>query len=116
MDNINISNEENEKHKIFNEIFSLQEVFSLENYGTFSMTSLQQQNQIMRSINNLEHIRVVFDFNPKVKEMIHKGSSADEIKEVAISEGMVTLRQNALRLLDKGITSFQEVMRITFEN
>ena len=58
----------------------------------------------------------ILTVTPKVKEMIHKGSSADEIKEVAVSEGMVTLRQNALRLLDKGITSFQEVMRITFEN
>ena len=58
----------------------------------------------------------ILTVTPRVKEMIHKGSSADDIKDVAVSEGMVTLRENALKLVDKGITSFQEVMRITFEN
>ncbi len=58
----------------------------------------------------------ILTVTPKVKEMIHKEGSADEIKKVAVAEGMVTLRQNAIRLVERGITSFQEAMRITFEN
>ena len=58
----------------------------------------------------------ILTVTPKVKEMIHKQGSADDIMEVAIQEGMVTLRQNSLKLVERGITSFQEAMRITFEN
>lgn len=58
----------------------------------------------------------ILTVTPKVKEMIHKEGSADDIKKVAMEEGMVTLKQNALGLVERGTTSFQEAMRITFEN
>ncbi len=58
----------------------------------------------------------ILTVTPAIKEMIHDKESADDIKEVAIEEGMVTLRANAKKLVERGITSYQELMRITFEN
>lgn len=58
----------------------------------------------------------ILTVTPKIREMIHKECSADDIKEAAVSEGMVTLRENAKKLVANGTTSYQELMRITFEN
>ena len=58
----------------------------------------------------------ILTVTPRVKEMIHREGSDDDIKKVAIEEGMVTLKMNALGLVQRGVTSFQEAMRITFEN
>ncbi|MCR4611917.1 MAG: Flp pilus assembly complex ATPase component TadA, partial [Lachnospiraceae bacterium] len=48
----------------------------------------------------------ILTVTPRVKAMIHKGGTADDIKKVAMEEGMVTLKMNALNLVSQGITSF----------
>jgi type IV pilus assembly protein PilB len=47
--------------------------------------------------------------------LINKGASADEIKEQAIKDGMFTLKSNAARLVLKGTTSIDEMIRIAYE-
>ena len=42
-----------------------------------------------------------------------KGSDSPEIKREAMKNGMRTLRQSALRKLAEGITTFEEVVRVT---
>ncbi len=42
-----------------------------------------------------------------------RGSEASEIKREAVKNGMRTLRQSALRKLAEGVTSFEEVVRVT---
>src|SRR5436309_11556011 len=48
-----------------------------------------------------------------VKSLVVAGADAPEIKREAAKNGMRTLRQSALRKLAEGITTFEEVVRVT---
>ncbi len=50
----------------------------------------------------------------EIKEMVLEGASADEIKNTAIRLGMNTLRMSGINKIKEGITSVEEVLRITF--
>ena len=50
----------------------------------------------------------------EIKEMILEGASADELKKTALRLGMKTLRISGLAKIKEGITSIEEVMRVTF--
>ncbi|HNW39418.1 MAG TPA: ATPase, T2SS/T4P/T4SS family [Candidatus Omnitrophota bacterium] len=47
------------------------------------------------------------------KEMILKKASSDQIKRLAVSKGMRTLRQDGWRKTIAGVTTFEEVIRVT---
>ena len=51
----------------------------------------------------------------KMRDMVIKGVPSDEIKKYAISQGMITLRDSALEVFASGLTTLEEVMRITTE-
>ena len=55
----------------------------------------------------------VMAMSPALREMILDRASASEIKRVAISEGMLTLRRDAIEKLKRGITSAEEVLKET---
>jgi general secretion pathway protein E len=48
-----------------------------------------------------------------IKNLVVEGKDAPEIKREAVKNGMRTLRQSALRKLAEGITTFEEVVRVT---
>jgi general secretion pathway protein E len=48
-----------------------------------------------------------------IRDLIERGEDFLKIKDVAIKRGMRTLRQSALRKLAEGVTSFEEVVRVT---
>ena len=52
----------------------------------------------------------------RVKRLIADNATSDEIQTQALSDGMRTLRMTASELVLKGITSFEEMMRVSFEN
>ena len=58
----------------------------------------------------------IMTVTPAVKRLIAKGAGAEEIKEQAQAEGMHTLRQSAQALVLDGTTSYNEMLRTTFEN
>ena len=58
----------------------------------------------------------IMTITPKLKTLIAKGAGADELKEAAQKEGMHTLRESAINLVKDGITSYNEMLRMTFEN
>ncbi len=49
-----------------------------------------------------------------IKEMVLEGASADEIKRTAVGSGMKTLRMSGLNKVKEGVTSIEEVLRVTF--
>jgi len=51
--------------------------------------------------------------SPSVRELILRDASTDEIRQVAIREGMVTLEQSSLIKVLKGVTTLEEAIRIT---
>ena len=48
-----------------------------------------------------------------VKHLVLEGADSPRLKREAIKNGMTTLRQSALRKLARGITSMEEVVRVT---
>jgi type IV pilus assembly protein PilB len=56
----------------------------------------------------------VMALGPEIKEMILEGASTDEIKKTALRLGMKTLRMSGLTKVKEGVTSIEEVVRVTF--
>ena len=50
-----------------------------------------------------------------IKEMILKGSSADEIEKQAKAEGMMTMIEDGIYCAVQGLTSIEEVFRVVSE-
>lgn len=60
-------------------------------------------------------IHEVLKVTPTIKEMILKGSSADEVEVQAKKEGMVTMLEDGIFLACQGKTSTEEVLRVVSE-
>lgn len=58
----------------------------------------------------------IMEITPKLKPYISRKASAEELKEVALSEGMNTLRMAATKLVFQGITSISEMIRVSFDS
>lgn len=50
----------------------------------------------------------------ELKEMILEGASADELKKTALRLEMKTLRKSGLAKIKKGLTTVDEIVRVTF--
>ena len=55
----------------------------------------------------------LLDVGKRVQGLIRSGRDANEIAEAGRIEGMESLRESAIRCLAEGITTFEEVVRIT---
>ncbi|MBS0167087.1 MAG: Flp pilus assembly complex ATPase component TadA [Nitrospira sp.] len=54
------------------------------------------------------------DLTDEIKEMIHAERPLSEIRYRAVTDGMITLRQSALKKVLDGETSLREINRVTF--
>lgn len=57
----------------------------------------------------------ILRMSPAIQELVLKRASADDIRAVAVKEGLVTLRQAVLSKLLAGLTTPEEVFRVTME-
>lgn len=57
----------------------------------------------------------IMEMTPRLKEIISNGGNADEIKKVALDEGMHTLRMSASEYVLDGTTSMHDMMRVSFD-
>ncbi len=55
----------------------------------------------------------VLKMDPDIRELVIQKKSSDVIEKVAIEKGMETLFQNAFLLFKKGLTTLDEVLRVT---
>jgi type IV pilus assembly protein PilB len=55
----------------------------------------------------------VMPMSEELRDAVLSGSSANDIKRTAINLGMMTLRQSGLLKLKQGVTTIEEVMRVT---
>lgn len=53
------------------------------------------------------------EINSIIKDLITASASEKEIRDAAAKDGMVTLRENGFRLVQEGITSIEELLRVT---
>ncbi len=58
----------------------------------------------------------IMTMTPRLKTMISEGATAEAIEAEAVREGMTTLRESAKRLVLKGVTSYEEMLRVTYDN
>ena len=57
----------------------------------------------------------IFPLSNKLKAMIAAGKNTEEMRQVAIREGMTTLREDAWRKVQQGVTTYEEALRVTAE-
>jgi type IV pilus assembly protein PilB len=56
----------------------------------------------------------LLDLSDTIRQMILDRRSAAEIKKVAREEGMASLRESALQKVYSGVTTLQEINKVTF--
>jgi type IV pilus assembly protein PilB len=59
-------------------------------------------------------IHEILYINPELQDAIVKLRPANELKEIATKHGMRTLRQSGLRKVALGMTTLDEIIRVTF--
>jgi len=57
----------------------------------------------------------IMEMSEKIKKLTNQRAPSSEIKKVAVDEGMMILREIAIRKLGMGITTVEEVLRVTAE-
>lgn len=57
----------------------------------------------------------IMDVSPEIKEMITNQATTAEIKKVAVANGMHTLHRSAAELVVRGITTIQEMRKVSTE-
>ena len=51
----------------------------------------------------------------RIRQMVQLKKSSEEIKDEAVKEGMLTLREDGLNKAFEGATTLSEIMRVTIE-
>jgi type IV pilus assembly protein PilB len=57
----------------------------------------------------------IMEVNPEIKDMIVSNASTADIKRVAVQNGMHTLHRSAAELVIRGITTMQEMRKVSSE-
>jgi general secretion pathway protein E len=57
----------------------------------------------------------VLEVDDKIRKLVVAKSSSKEVSRQARHDGLLTLRDAAIKKLAKGFTSFEEVLRVTTE-
>jgi len=55
----------------------------------------------------------VMAMSPELRRMILRGASVSEMQEQAVAEGMLTLRMDGMKKIERGITTLEEVVKET---
>lgn len=55
----------------------------------------------------------VMTLSPAVRRSILRGDSAAELRDLAVSEGMLTLRMDGMKKIERGVTTLEEVVKET---
>ena len=57
----------------------------------------------------------IMEITPRLKKIISHKEDSDVLKKAALEEGMSTLRMSSVRCCLQGITSYSEMLRVSFE-
>jgi type IV pilus assembly protein PilB len=55
----------------------------------------------------------VMALSPELRRMILRGASVAELRDQAVSEGMLTLRMDGMKKIERGTTTLEEVVKET---
>ncbi len=57
----------------------------------------------------------ILETTPEIKQAISARCSTEEIRKLALAEGMSTLRMSAARYVIEGVTTIEEMLKVSFE-
>lgn len=57
----------------------------------------------------------IFNISDSVRDLIMKQASSDEIKKIAIRDGMITMFEDGLSKVETGVTTIEEILRVIRE-
>ncbi len=57
----------------------------------------------------------ILQVTAEIRRMIYENASQDEVRDMAIHQGMETLRQHAISKAKRGMTTLSEILRVTTE-
>lgn len=57
----------------------------------------------------------IMDISPRLKTAISKMKTTEELRDIAVEEGMNTLRMSATKYVLEGMTTISEMLKITFD-
>ena len=91
------------------------EMAAIEAWSAADMTfykglGCQECNQLGYKGRMAVHEILVFD--PSIRELIHSGASMNEMRKYALENGMSTLRDSVIELLNQGLTTLEELVNI----
>jgi type IV pilus assembly protein PilB len=55
----------------------------------------------------------VMAMSPELRRMVLRGASVAELRDQAVAEGMLTLRMDGMKKIERGITTVEEVVKET---
>ena len=55
----------------------------------------------------------VMAMSPELRRMVLRGASVAELRDQAVAEGMLTLRMDGIKKVERGITTVEEVVKET---
>ena len=55
----------------------------------------------------------VMALSPELRRMILRGASVAELREQAVVDGMLTLRMDGMKKIERGVTTLEEVVKET---
>ena len=55
----------------------------------------------------------VMAMSPEIRRMVLRGASVEELRDQAVREGMLTLRMDGLKKIERGVTTLEEVVKET---
>ena len=55
----------------------------------------------------------LFEVTEPIKDMVLRKASSSELKKQAVVEGMMTLRQSGVRKVQSGVTTAEEILRLS---
>ena len=58
----------------------------------------------------------IMPINRHIRNLIQEQAGADAIRREALAEGMITIREYAIKKMAMGLTTYEEVIRVTSEN
>ena len=58
-------------------------------------------------------IMEIMEISEPIREMILKGANGDDLRRTAVQQGMITLQRAGLNKVFDGLTTIDEVLRIT---
>jgi len=95
-----------DRYKLFDESGGIAKIYKPKGCKNCGDTGYQGREGIIECL----------ELTPTIKELIFRRAEELEIERTAKKEGMSTLRQNGIAKVLKGITSLEEVLRVTMED